>query len=426
MFQKKQFKHGIRFAWHQPTERMVTAVDVDKGLACNCTCVACDAPLIARQGQERIWHFAHHREANCPYATEAAIHWMAKQMISERGGLFVPHRELSKTVHGKHHVWSETLSVNVQEAGFQSIMACSIEKNIGGRSPELGCRRPDLVARLNGLPLAIEIYNTHAVDFEKSRWLEKNGFSVLEIDVSDLAPLPTDAYKDVLEHRLFGTAQYSLWLAHMGDKEAQDRLKELEQALRLAKQAEEEALLVQLEAQEAARRRKEEVRKRYRDVEDAKLRFTGCTVRIGRNEGRATLKVFGQAPDNLFSKIVDLARHYGGQFNPRGRCWEFYRYSETKSFFDLLCSQANEKLGPVSTEGVRPTLASGAANPIPGEMLTCFRSSLPKYFDDPALQELFDERAAILEYEGGLSRKDAEQQALSYVSSTQDRQRHDH
>jgi hypothetical protein len=43
--------------------------------------------------------------------------------------------------------------------------------------------------------------------------------------------------------------------------------------------------------------------------------------------------------------------------------------------------------------------------------------SLPQYFDDPDLQELFDERAGMLEYESGLAREEAERQSLKYVRS---------
>jgi hypothetical protein len=354
MSQDKQYRHGIPFAWHVPSQRMVTAVEVDKGLTCNCICVACKAPLIARQGAVRIWHFAHHRESDCPHAAEAAIHWMAKQLISDRKGIFVPHRALSKTVEGKRRVWFETLAVVVQEAGFQQITDCRIEESVAGPATESGYRRPDLIAHLNGLPLAIEIHNTNAVDLKKTKWLEQQGFSVLEIDVGDLAALPTDAYKEALEQRLFATAQFSRWLTHVGNREAQNHLNKLEQALRLAKKAEEEALLARLDAVEADRKRKEEFLRRIRDVEQFKICFGRCTVRIGRNNERATLKMYGSAPDDLFSKMVELARQYGGKFNPRGRCWEFYKYSETKAFFDLLCSKAKEIREPGLSEIVQP------------------------------------------------------------------------
>jgi hypothetical protein len=43
---------------------------------------------------------------------------------------------------------------------------------------------------------------------------------------------------------------------------------------------------------------------------------------------------------------------------------------------------------------------------------------LPIYFDDPALQESFDERAAMLEFEAGFERCEAEKRALAEISAS--------
>ncbi|WP_291997249.1 hypothetical protein [Candidatus Accumulibacter sp. ACC012] len=42
----------------------------------------------------------------------------------------------------------------------------------------------------------------------------------------------------------------------------------------------------------------------------------------------------------------------------------------------------------------------------------------PIYFDDPALQEGFDERAALLEFEAGFGREEAEKQALAEITAS--------
>jgi hypothetical protein len=420
MSQEKQSKHGIPFAWHPQSQLMVSPAEVANGLACKCICVACTARLIARQGGARIWHFAHHRESNCAFAAEMAIHWMAKQLIFERMGIFVPHRSLSKTVHGKSRVWSEKLYVDVQQSGFQHITDCWIEKSIGGASTESGYRRPDLIAQLDGRPIAIEIYNTHAVDVEKTEWLKQQGFSVLEIDVSDLAILSTNSYKDALEQRLFGTDIHACWLAHMGDSEAWDRLDKLEQDVRIEKKSEEEGLLARLKAREAKNQRKAAFLKRIRDVEHLNIPFERCTLRVGRNEERVTLKIYGHASNLIFSKAVSLARQYGGKYNPRGRCWEFYTYQQTKVFFDLLGAKSHGILDASPFTPLQSAVPPKEAAPSP--VLVCAKHSLPIHFDNPDLQELFDERAGMFEYEGGMSREKAEQHAIIYVESIRNRQ----
>ena len=87
MSKESNGKHGITFGWHVPTQRMVTVREVANGRDCNCVCIACGTRLQARQGEIRNWHFAHDSEIQCQGAAEAAIHHMAKQLISERGAL---------------------------------------------------------------------------------------------------------------------------------------------------------------------------------------------------------------------------------------------------------------------------------------------------------------------------------------------------
>ena len=168
-------KRGIPFGWHVPTQRMVTAREVANGRRCECVCVSCGAMLKSRQGDIRIWHFAHDEETQCQHAPEAAVHRMAKQMIVEQAALFVPKLVQSRQIHGKRRVWSETISVTVQAAGLQSLKHCIPEKSINSSDGNSEYRRPDVLATLDGHQLAIEIRNTHAVDSEKKEWLERQG-----------------------------------------------------------------------------------------------------------------------------------------------------------------------------------------------------------------------------------------------------------
>ena len=82
MKKDSDLKHVIPFGWHIPSKRMVAATEVPNGRACECICAACGVRLQTRQGAIRVWHFAHDEETNCQHAAEAAIHRMAKQMLS--------------------------------------------------------------------------------------------------------------------------------------------------------------------------------------------------------------------------------------------------------------------------------------------------------------------------------------------------------
>lgn len=390
MQKDSSLKHGIPFGWHMPSQRMVSAKEVGNGRGCECICVACGVRLQARQGAIRVWHFAHDEETNCQHASEAAIHRMAKQMIVERGSVFVPRRQLSRTIHGKKQVWTETITVEVQAAGLQMLADCAQEKTIGDSRSEGKSRRLDVFALLDGRLLAIEILNTHAVDLDKLEWLESQGYAALEIDVADIEQLPHDEIYEALEVRLFQTSDHSVWLVHAGEFEGKRTLDQLEAQIRAARSEEERALLAKLDAEEAARKRKEEVRKRYRDIEDFKIGLGLCTVRVGRNEQRVSLKIYGYAPDAVFEGTKRLGRKHQGRFNVRARRWEFYRFSENETFFKQLCAEVQQEC--------LERFVGASLSPLPQRatllpMEVQVEWSLPIYFDDPARQEAFDERA---------------------------------
>jgi hypothetical protein len=415
MQKDSNLKHVIPFGWHIPSQRMVTVTEVANGRACECICAACGVRLQARQGAIRVWYFAHDEETNCQHAAEKAIHRMAKQMVAERGCVFVPHRQLSRTIHGKKRVWTEIITVDVQSAGLQMLADCTQEKTIGDSRSEGGSRRPDVFASLEGRPLAIEIRNTNAVDFDKQDWLERQGYSVLEIDIADIDQLPPDQIPEALEARLFQTSDQSVWLAHARDHVGEDTLDQLEAQIRAARKDEEDALLAKLDADEAERERKEEARRRYRDIEDFKVRLGRCTARVGRNEQRVSLKIHGYAPDSVFERIKLLGRNHHGHFNNKARCWEFYRHSENEAFFKQLCAEVQQ--GCLEHEfgtSVSPSTPQRLAR-LPTE--APIDRPWPIYFDDPAPQEAFDERAAILEFEAGFDREEAEKRGLTEITA---------
>src|SRR5690606_7199400 len=66
--------------------------DVPRGLACNCTCLGCGRPMVARHGAELAHHFAHHGVAGltCTSAGETALHKFAKQVLNERLEFMLP------------------------------------------------------------------------------------------------------------------------------------------------------------------------------------------------------------------------------------------------------------------------------------------------------------------------------------------------
>lgn len=54
-----------------------------KGQSCNCSCLECNAALIACQGDKNAWHFRHFNNSNCTGGPMTALHLMAQDILSK-------------------------------------------------------------------------------------------------------------------------------------------------------------------------------------------------------------------------------------------------------------------------------------------------------------------------------------------------------
>lgn len=155
--------------------RIRSVEEVTRGLACECICPSCGAPVIARQGAVREWHFAHTAESDCKGGMETALHLAAKQLLLESGGLTIPEIRVQREVQlpdgrvGRGEAYRPERWVD-----FQTVEA---EKTVG-------TIRPDIVAAVGSEMLFIEIAVTHFVDEEKRSTLASYEAPTLEIDLA--------------------------------------------------------------------------------------------------------------------------------------------------------------------------------------------------------------------------------------------------
>lgn len=64
-----------------------SVAEVERGLQCGCRCPACDGPVVAKQGEVRVHHFAHHDRRECRHALEASLFGMTVTLLSEPGAV---------------------------------------------------------------------------------------------------------------------------------------------------------------------------------------------------------------------------------------------------------------------------------------------------------------------------------------------------
>jgi hypothetical protein len=142
---------GVRLPYGKASNgRLVRASEVPTGLGCGCSCPACGAPLVARQGDVRIAHFAHATDRACAAAHETTLHRLAKQLIADGTALVLP--EVAAEYGGKRRLVRPAVTIRPEGAALE---------------PGLDGLRPDILITVAGRPLLVEVAVTHFCGPEK-------------------------------------------------------------------------------------------------------------------------------------------------------------------------------------------------------------------------------------------------------------------
>lgn len=178
-----------------PSGRFVFVSEVPRGLACQCCCVVCGEPLIARQGAVREHHFAHAsgREP-CAVSHESLLHRYAKQVIQEAGGLDVP---LNDAVLAQ-------LGLDGASALAGQLMLPSIEVERSVQDI-----RPDLLGHTEaGAAVALEVAYASFCDLVKVERFAALRLPALEIDLRAFTPeaFQPEAVRAAVLHELASKA----------------------------------------------------------------------------------------------------------------------------------------------------------------------------------------------------------------------------
>lgn len=78
--------------------------DVARGAACRCFCPVCNAPLVAKQGEELDWHFAHEAGTERPECRAGAMNLLRRLALEEmdrRGLVLLPAYSVAHPLGGR-------------------------------------------------------------------------------------------------------------------------------------------------------------------------------------------------------------------------------------------------------------------------------------------------------------------------------------
>ncbi len=192
--------------------RIIDIKDSNNGLGCDCICPCCKDPLIARQGKERDWSFAHESGAECAGAVQTALHKAAIQVLIDEKRLYVGQYDpvlsnlvnVSPYMYEKYYLTKKSYSHNgaatihefysnyqmaqkvliAQRNCSNSVLAFS--EAYSERQAAGSFRIPDVTAIYDGNPIYIEIVVTNECDSQKISDLQRLGVPVIQIDISSL------------------------------------------------------------------------------------------------------------------------------------------------------------------------------------------------------------------------------------------------
>lgn len=181
-------------------ENVVYIDEVQRGLECEAKCISCGGALIAKKGDVKVHHFAHHN-GDGESCNESVLHQLSKQIIEWECLVSTPNLEInvegydiSDQVHKKSHI---------EESKVLTVESVSLELASIGFIPDVTCNAL-------GKKLYIEIVVSNDVSEEKLEKVKLDGTPMLVIDMSDYSAMDTlDTLKQGV---IYGAPRY--WAYH--------------------------------------------------------------------------------------------------------------------------------------------------------------------------------------------------------------------
>lgn len=263
---------------------LVHVKEVERGLACQCRCVVCGEPLIARQGEVRHHHFAHasNREP-CESNHESLLHRYAKQLIVDAFGLVVP------VTPAVSHFFGWSLSGS-EKTILQAILPATAEVAIGTIRPDI------LLVTTDGFQVAVEIAYSSFCGEEKVAEFERIGLPALEIDLSAFTP---DAFDpSLVKAAVIAEVNRKEWIWPIATADVPEEIEQTK-PLPVIKQFLPEEIIT----------------------------FSGRWVSIRQfPDGGIAVRVVKYDPD-LVSLVKSICKQHGGHYNAQYRSWNVQRWA---------------------------------------------------------------------------------------------------
>ncbi|WP_374512161.1 competence protein CoiA family protein [Niveibacterium sp.] len=243
------------FARRTFDDQIVGPDEVERGAKCGCVCVECGSPVLARQGTEKEWHFAHQKLSDCSGGYAQSVHEAAKQLIRTHKSLTLPKLVAQAWVK---NAYGETISEREELRDAQRVV---FDRCVSGSV--VGDVTPDVVANIGERVLLIEVVVFHRLQAEKLARLEGTGLACVLVDLSEFQN--KRATRQALEEAIFGAAAHIGWLFHPRRDAA---VRQMFERIRARAQDDQKRFDAERKVQEEAAQAREKLRGRTRFVDD--------------------------------------------------------------------------------------------------------------------------------------------------------------
>jgi len=190
-------------------ESLVHISQVESGLVCNCVCPSCKKALVAKKGRTNEHHFAHFDNESCKYSVETALHLASKEILEAAGSIKLPAVVVASNSGRIYQVISQAKTYKID-----SVLA---EHRVGEIVP-------DLIVRIGGRELLIEIFVTHRVNDLKKNKIEALDISAIEIDFSQIC---RDLKFNSIRELVIESIENKKWIYNTEEEKARKQYKSL-------------------------------------------------------------------------------------------------------------------------------------------------------------------------------------------------------
>lgn len=229
----------VPFGYSVSEDRLVDVHQVPSGKLCGCICPSCKAPLIARKGTKKVWHFAHDSNSEifnnlekCTYSFFVSARMMARQLIGNNLVVTLPKYE----IHFTEEKSSSDRSVHVSELVTKSRQIQLVDVVLDS---EIDGHRFDILGYIEGHALAFLFTHPGRTGFDNLDNFDDSKFGVVEIALDNLTDefrrlqTPNSSYGDILAKYISDNIKSKKWIYHPRQKLAEEKAKaKLEIALK--------------------------------------------------------------------------------------------------------------------------------------------------------------------------------------------------